>query len=452
MGSISDTTRDFLAWLGIGDAARQIPPPAAPVITGPFELSINNSSSGNAYVGWTPSSCSLRITNPPQADRSFTLRNRDTSQGGQVIFRSSYTSADQSTLLLTLPGDGSPVSFFVAGKFGAPSTQDQDGAISLVDSTNTVLFQRTVMIRVRKNANNLTVGERDRFLRAYASLNAATAQYQVFLDSHNAAAANEIHHRGSFLPWHRAFMVSMERNLQRIDPSVTVPYWHFDQPSPNIFSPDFMGGTPNSVGRVTFSPTNPLRNWTIAGVTGVIRNPSFNTATSGAQWRGSPTQISPVENETVVLAAGPGFDTFSDMELDPHDTGHESFSVGPLTSPSTATQDPIFFLLHSNIDRLWAKWQWLKNRYNTADSNTYSPGPGAKIGDFLTDTMWPWNGVTGNLTPASPRPPTAPGGPLPQLAFPSKPGPMPTVADVIDYIGRTQGNSSFFDYDDVPFI
>jgi hypothetical protein len=41
---------------------------------------------------------------------------------------------------------------------------------------------------------------------------------------------------------------------------------------------------------------------------------------------------------------------------------------------------------------------------------------------------------------------------LPQLSFPSKPGPVPTVADVIDYIGQTQGNSSYFDYDDVPFV
>jgi tyrosinase len=232
-------------------------------------------------------------------------------------------------------------------------------------------------------------------------------------------------------------MSSFERHLQVIDPSVTVPNWHFDQPSPNLFSPDFMVAIPNSVGRVTFSPTNPLRNWQIAGVTGVIRIMSFNTTTSGA----------PVDNETAVLALGPDFDSFSFMENDPHDFAHNSISTGPLRSQATATQDPLFFLLHSNIDRLWAKWQRTRNLFNIADPNTYSPGTGARIGDFLTDTMWPWNGVSG-----SPRPPTAPGGPLPQLSFPSKPGPLPTVADVIDYIGQTQGNSSYFDYDDVPFV
>jgi tyrosinase len=442
MGSL--TTKNKTSNTGL-DKARKVLPPK-PVITGAFELSINDSSSGGAYVGWTLSACSLRITNQPQADSSVTLQNMDTSHGGQVIFRSTYPSSDQNTLSLTLPGNGTPVIFFIGGKFGSPSTEDQDGGISVVDSTSKVVHQRTLMVRIRKNANKLTVNERDRFLNAYAALNASTAQYKVFLDSHNAAASGEIHHRNSFLPWHRAFVLSLERHLQVIDPSVTVPYWHFDQPSPNIFSPDFMGGTPNSVGRVTFSAANPLRNWTISGTPGVIRKPSFNTATSGAQWDGG-SGLNPVADETTTLALGPAFNKFADMEQDPHDVAHDSFSTGPIKAPSTATQDPIFFLLHSNIDRLWAKWQWQKNRYDASDSNSYAPGTGAAIGDAATDTMWPWNGAT-----ASPRPPTAPGGPLIQLAFPSKPGPTPTVGDTIDYIGRTQGNSSYFDYDDVPFV
>ena len=448
MGRIFTATTDWIlgrtANPGL-DKARKIPP-VVPVITGPFEISINTLSSGNAYIGWTLSTCSIRITNQPQPNHNVILRNRDTSTGGQIIFRSAFGSANQDTLALTLPGDGSSVNFFIGGKFGSPSNDDQDGGISVTDAgTGDVLHQRTLMVRVRKNANNLTVGERDRFLRAYATLNASTTLYQIFLDSHNAAADDEIHRRSSFLPWHRAFVLSLERHLQTIDPSVTIPYWHFDQASPKIFSPDFMGGAPNAVGRVAFSATNPLRNWTVSGVPGVVRLPSFNTATSGAQWDGG-AGLNAVRDETATLALDPGFARFSsDMEDDPHDTAHISFSTGPLISPATATQDPLFFLLHSNIDRLWAKWQWATNRYDTSNIDTYSLQPTPTVGDFLTDTMWPWNGVT-----ASPRPSTAPGGTLIQLAFPSKPGPTPTVADVIDYIGKTQGNSNYFDYDDVP--
>ena len=444
MGSITDSIFKKNSNTGLEKARIIPPPPAVPsIITGPFELSINSLSTGKAYIGWTLSACSIRITNQPQAAKSVILKNKDTTKGGQVVFRNAFTSPESDTLALTIPGDGSPANFFVGGKFGSPSTEDQDGGISITDTSNAVLHQRTLMVRVRKNANNLTVRERDRFLTAYATLNSSAAAYQVFLESHNGDADPEIHRRSSFLPWHRAFMISIERHLQAIDPSVTVPYWHFDQPSPNLFSPDFMGGTPNAAGRVSFNATNPLRNWSILGVPGVIRMPSFNTATSGAQWDGG-AGLNPVLNETSTLTLGTNWSSFFDMEDDPHDTAHSSFSTGPITSPETATRDPLFFLLHSNIDRLWAKWQLANNRYDTSAASYSTVSP--TIGDNLADTMWPWNGVAG-----IPRPPTAPGGPLVQLSFPSKPGPIPTVADVLDYIGKTQGNSCFFDYDDVPF-
>jgi tyrosinase len=35
------------------------------------------------------------------------------------------------------------------------------------------------------------------------------------------------HRTPSFLPWHRYFILSLEKMLQDVDPSVTVPYWYF---------------------------------------------------------------------------------------------------------------------------------------------------------------------------------------------------------------------------------
>jgi len=434
MGSLTTTKKNKTANTGL-DQARKIPP-VVPVITGAFELSINNAPSGASYIGWSLSACSLRITNQPQPNLNVILTNRGAT-GGQVIFRTNYGDPDQATLPLTLPGNGTPVTFFVGGKFGSPSTDDQDGGISVTDAaTSNVLHQRTLMVRIRKNANILTPAERDRFLYAYAALNASAPDYQGFLDSHNLDADPEIHQRPAFLPWHRAFVLHIERRLQFVDSSAALPYWRFDQPSPNVFSPGFMGGTPNSAGRVSFDSTNSLRNWTVNGTTGVIRVPSFNTNTSGGN----------VMNEASTLALGLNFVNFRTMEGNPHGRAHTSFGSGPITSPPTATQDPLFFLLHCNVDRLWARWQLTNNLWNTPNAATYSDVGSVKPGDALGDTMWPWNGVTGGT-----RPPTAPGGPLPQLAFPSKPPPQVTVRDVIDYIGRTQGNSNYFDYDDVPF-
>ena len=76
---------------------------------------------------------------------------------------------------------------------------------------------------------------------------------------------------------------------------------------------------------------------------------------------------------------------------------------GSISSIGTAAKDPLFFLLHCNVDRLWAKWQRLNGRFDPAVAASYDSNPANPIGHHLDDTMWPWNGIT---TP--PRPPTAP--------------------------------------------
>ncbi|OWK25570.1 hypothetical protein AJ87_08815 [Rhizobium yanglingense] len=37
-------------------------------------------------------------------------------------------------------------------------------------------------------------------------------------------------------PWHRAYLLDFERALQGIDAEVSLPYWRFDQASPNVFN------------------------------------------------------------------------------------------------------------------------------------------------------------------------------------------------------------------------
>jgi tyrosinase len=433
----STTKKGNTANTGLSRAA-EVPPPAFVVVSGPFELTIHGSPTGNLYLSWTPTQATIRITNAPQPAQNVVLKNRDVANGGQIVFRNSYSGPNADTLPITVPGDGNTVSFFVAGKFGKPSFHDQDGCISVNHGiTDAPLHQRSLMVRIRKDANVLTIAERNRFLAAYSALNANTAAYQVFLDSHNAFSDIEIHGHSTFLPWHRAFVLDIERQIQAIDASVAMPYWRFERSAPNVFDAGFMGGNPDSVtGRVAMDATNPLRNWTVGLAVGIVRVPRFNRTS------GSPSLL----NEAQTLALGSSFLPFSTMEGDPHGSAHVSFNSGPITSPDTATQDPIFFLLHCNVDRIWALWQAANNRWNIPDTNTYDDAGSVRPGDRLTDTLWPWNGITGGT-----RPPTAPGGPMPQLSYPSKPSPLVTVEEVIDYIGHTQGNANNFDYDDVPW-
>jgi len=87
------------------------------------------------------------------------------------------------------------------------------------------------MVRVRKNAIALTAEERDRFLAAVAALNSSSFGNYLLHQMTHAIASGQAHDGPAFLPWHRPFILRLERQLQAIDPSVTLPYWKFDDPA-----------------------------------------------------------------------------------------------------------------------------------------------------------------------------------------------------------------------------
>ena len=210
----------------------------------------------------------------------------------------------------------------------------------------TLVGSVAVMVRIRKNANALTPGERDRFVAAFAQLNNQGAgRFTDFRDMHTNVSSPQAHGAPGFLAWHRAYLLDLERELQTIDPSVSLPYWRFDQAAPNIFSLEFLGVS-DALGTVGFSATNPLQFWVTDGVPGINRRPFFATNTAPPGLR----------TEAQTLALGTQYPGFRTMEGNPHGSAHTSFG-GSISSIGTAAKDPLFFLLHCNVDRLWAKWQ-----------------------------------------------------------------------------------------------
>src|SRR5262249_40620146 len=153
-------------------------------------------------------------------------------------------------------------------------------------------------------------------------------------------------------------------------------------------------------GLVHFNPGHALEGWIAAGIPGITRTPQFDVG-------GSANVI----DETATMQLGDNYDPFqtdeqNGFEIDPHGKAHTRFE-GPIMNPATATQDPLFFMLHCNVDRLWAKWQWVKHHTNARSAGSFAPDPQqpSRPGYRLNDTMWPWNGIK-----TAPRPRTAPGG------------------------------------------
>ncbi|MCX6319179.1 MAG: tyrosinase family protein [Bacteroidetes bacterium] len=413
-----------------------------------LQILVNNAATPDSnYLTWSPSECTISMATPatPGSPTEVILRSRQKPGGGQLIFFDGPGEAQQDQLTLTIPADGTPVKFLVAGKFGFASTNDKDVSIEVVEQgSGAILLTKEVMVRIRKNANKLTTAERDRFVAAFGTMN-RTGKFDDFRNMHLRSTQDEAHGNDGFLPWHRAYLLDLERELQKIDASVALPYWKFDEPAPKLFSPEFIG-VPGSQGRVRFTSGHPFNFWTTDGVVGIIRTPRFQTQTQPANVISEQATINLGQSE------GSPYSLFVRMEGRPHGSAHTSFA-GSIDTIHTAAKDPLFFLLHCNVDRLWAKWQWVFDRYDTTAPTTYpflgaAGSPGAtRIGHNLKDTMWPWNQVIGN-----PRPGNAPGGTFPGLQFSIAPSAKPFIGDMIDYQGHHNPDSKLgFDYDDTPF-
>jgi tyrosinase len=490
--------------------ALMIPGGSAPIPTEEdrprVEIEIGSVSTLDDYVTWSPKLCRIRWINPslplqisfqkPFISNSFVvsqasfiepgISNASSSDSTYVTLQNmqgtnrlrfadntlttAHTATDL-TLTLALPGDSSWVYFYVAGNFNNASISDKDAVMEITDvSTGLLLSREAMMVRIRKNANTLTAAERDLYLGALKKLDLTYNDYIDFVKTHSRdntgivmskVASRQAHAGSAFLPWHRIYILHLERLLQAVDPSVALPYWKFDENAPNVFNANFMGSN-SKTNIVTLSATNPIVSWTLPGEgvpVGIQRKTPYGN-------NGHPA----VGTEIATLALGGAlfsYSGFKSMEVSFHNLAHsKSGSKSWLISQITSTRDPIFFLLHSNVDRLWAKWQWLHDRYAINDTIAYdlqgsfrAPAPGVlgpnttanrTFGQYADDTIWPWDNVTGG-TGAAARPHIAILTPLPVTLNSALPGTKPTIKSMIDYIGITgavPGADLGFEYDD----
>jgi hypothetical protein len=195
------------------------------------------------YLSWAPTFAMARLNPAMGADVNVVLTNDSPNKGGDVVFAAhvapwpANTTATANTLALTLPAAGGWVPFVVAGKFGTPSINDKDAIIEAHQGTaaGAILGRKALMVRVRKNANSLQPSERARFLFAWRNFrNKLGDNYVLFQEMHRlvSTAGDEGHNQPAFLPWHRAMLLHVERELQEIVRSVALHYWNWDAAAP----------------------------------------------------------------------------------------------------------------------------------------------------------------------------------------------------------------------------
>lgn len=433
------------------------------------EIEINDTATDlDDFLCWSPTQARARVTTSDTTSLPVVISS-NTQGTGSIVFaahtgstpnRNNITASP--TLNLTLAPDGSWTRFYVLGENA--STNDKDVSITAKDASGSILGLKRAMVRVRKDAETLTPIERDQFLSALEQLHGHHRavghgeEYVKYASIHDSAFNLGIHSAGQgfplFLAWHRAFLMSLERELQAIDPRVSLPYWRFDKDTTKLFTEDFLGAVsgPQEPGGVVvrFSNTNPLRDWSTIDDGQLRRVNNGDVAVSKFTWDG----IEPMVRELALIFASPGATVYagpaprrginSRMELTYHNGAHARVDgwLGSGSSP----RDPLFFLLHANVDRAWAEWQERNSRFDKTSIDSYSllgsyPGDGDPSrwikSSYLNDGMWPWSQDNGSTTPAD----TGDDWPTKGFAFPTSPvgfnpsGP-PTPADMLDYMNE----------------
>ena len=310
---------------------------------------------------------------------------------------------------------------------------------------------------VRRNARDLDAAGKRAFTDAILAMKARPSPwtadvslYDQFVLWHRDAFACDLmaaHMGPAFFPWHRVFLRLFEQQLQAIDPSMTLPYWDWtvDHATDSyLWQHDLMGGNGNPADFYAVTD-GPFRKgeWTVSifdetddeVLPFVVRNigtgtlaPDLPTAsqvdtalTLGAYdaapwnemsdpgvsfrnymegWRDCVPQSCASDPADHPTCSG-SHDMHnrvhlwvSGEEVFAHEGGHETVE-GPFgtMAMNSSPNDPVFFLHHANIDRIWSMWM-------ARHGQVYEPEAGAMPGHNLHDRMWPYHEIGLEVSPA----------------------------------------------------
>jgi tyrosinase len=217
---------------------------------------------------------------------------------------------------------------------------------------------------------------------------------------------NSAHGGPVFLPWHRFMLRQLELNLQRVlqDNNFGLPYWDWaadgqlppqHQPTATLWTAAFLGGTGSPVSNGPFTPQSfrvKVESLSSAMLQqadrGLIRElgkdiqtlptkASTSTALNTTPYDAAPwsRKSSGFRNLLEGWPNGPAL----------HNRVH--VFVGGDMSPATSPNDPVFFLNHCNVDRIWEAWMQKHGRTYLPGDNAPATLKGHRLHDQLTSLI-----------------------------------------------------------------
>jgi len=289
----------------------------------------------------------------------------------------------------------------------------------------------------RKNVKHLDTTERENFVRAcvlmkadivnpLAPVNQQYDRWDEFVAIHQMIQSGlapgniavNFGHGGnpgtgaySFLSWHREFLYRFEQQLQSYVAGVMLPYWDWTDPS-SVLIDTFLGGSGTGVNNVItqgyFAVDRPgngvnataLPVWWPGALNGWSLSSAFGINLEGGLKR-SVANIAGLPS-TLAIAEALDLNSYHDFQkalesgdglVNPNASMHNGMHGwiggpgGHMSGVSASPFDPLFYLHHCNIDRLWAMWQM-------DGHETDYPLAGGLNFHHRNDIMYPWVGVT----------------------------------------------------------
>jgi tyrosinase len=233
--------------------------------------------------------------------------------------------------------------------------------------------------RVRVNATSVAGAEQLKYyaegvkkMKTRPATDPTSWTYQAAMHGTYATPAKPLwntceHGSYFFLAWHRMYLYFFERIVRAAsNPDFNLPYWDYNNPSgptdPRLQLPAPFRNTANPLYVNDRHPSMNAGGFLPEGDVPTDHSMSRMSFTCGpTSWAssfGGKQVPAPIHFTT----------GFGALESLPHNAVHDDVG-GWMSDPNTAAQDPIFWVHHSNIDRLWDAWEKLDSgRKNNWDA------------------------------------------------------------------------------------
>lgn|SRR5690348_11872121 len=217
----------------------------------------------------------------------------------------------------------------------------------------------------RQNVDALSAADLQNFRAGIAAAKGISDNrgYQYFAGMHGIPQFRCHHGDLLFLPWHRAYLYTLELTFRELSAGFTLAYWEWNSPAghaqglPAAYTAENdAAGNPNPL-------FNSPVNIDAATIDQLESNPqtadSLDFSTSPPLTIRDPDQPSQLPSQAAVQRIIDGSNTFTDFSRrleQAHNSVH-GWVGGAMGIVPVSAYDPVFWAHHTNIDRIWYLWQ-----------------------------------------------------------------------------------------------